>query len=756
MLRLRTNKRSLKGLLGGLAIALLVLACDGQNLFVGPSLTQQEDRAAPTVTIQVPGESAAAPLDDSVLVTVHATDDSGLSSLQFEGISFRGDVNLGTNELVPRFETKLVQLLDPTEDTIISRWLIPIADTLREETNIIVTAFDTLGNVSADTVPLILGGPEVNLEDLVDQVPAGANMPITVRVSDPLGVRLVEVFVTGAIEVTFSEPVSPVDTVAVLEALVFIPPGTTGTITVNARAVNTLNVPGSDGPFEVEIIAGGGGDTTPPGVQLTAVPADRMELRDQVTVEVKARDDVLGVGVTQMGYTALAISPTRGTTLIQTESVTFATPRVGNVTQTFEFPVFNADPLALPDTLTFEVTAFVRDQQGNCSTSVGADSLVTLACGSLSGATVAQAIPGDRSTVVVVAGRTVQLPAGGLIMDAIVDTIRRKLYLSNIEGDRLEVFRLGDETFEPAALVGSEPWGLALQNDEDFLLVANSGGTNISVVALGSRDGSEVPTPLPDQRILTPDVVLFEVEQTVSETGFTTNVIHIPDVDPPGFSDRPQFIAVDATDRILYSTKTTLLGDLGTIRKSFIPPGQTDREVILFHEHSLMLDADDVWGLANVDFAADRGGDQVRLLDHVPGDRGMAIDNTDVWFDPILATFPVYSAVVASGSDGDLREGKWNIEALGFHDTTFVTASGNGAWVVFGEGATDPVGRIIMYDAFLDDISTVISVEDLMINSSETVRGIGLNQDGTLGVVRGSFAYFFTTDLRLQGGVAVA
>ncbi len=167
MLRLRTNKKSTKGLLGGLTAGLLMLACDGQNLFVGPPLLdQQSDRGAPTVIITTPGDSAASPLGDSVLIIAHATDDAGLASLQFEGLSFRGDASLGTDEVVPRFATKVVQLLEPTEDTIISRWLIPTTDTIKEQTNLIVTAVDALGNFASDTIPLTLGGPEVDLGKL--------------------------------------------------------------------------------------------------------------------------------------------------------------------------------------------------------------------------------------------------------------------------------------------------------------------------------------------------------------------------------------------------------------------------------------------------------------------------------------------------------------------------------------------------------------------------------------------------------------
>ena len=753
MLRLRTNKKSTKGLLGGLTAGLLMLACDGQNLFVGPPLLdQQSDRGAPTVIITTPGDSAASPLGDSVLIIAHATYDAGLASLQFEGLSFRGDASLGTDEVVPRFATKVVQLLEPTEDTIISRWLIPTTDTIKEQTNLIVTAVDALGNFASDTIPLTLGGPEVDLEDLVGLVPAGANLPLNVRAVDPLGVRLIELFVTGAVVATISHPIVPVDTVAVLDTLVFIPPGVTGTITVWARAFNTLSVPGSDGPFDVEIIIGGTGDTIPPSAQLTVTADDRLELQDFLTVRVKARDDVLGDGVTEIGYTALAISPTRGDTVIRTESVTFVTPRVGNTTQNFQVPVFNADSLALPDTLIFELTGFASDQQSNCSTSVGLDLLVTLGCGTLGGATVSQGNPGDRTSAVIVAGRTVQLPTGGQIMDAVVDTVRRKLYLSNIDRDRIEIFRLGDEIFEAAAAVGSEPWGLTLNRAGDTLMVANSGGTNISMVRLGATDGSDTPLEDPLTRLLTPDVVLFDVETILDDAGVIRyNVFYIPDEEPPGFSDRPQFVAVDSTGRILYSTKTTLLGDFGTIRKAAVPIGGGNVEVKMFVEHAAMTENPDFTGITHADLVYRSAGgsttaDQVGIIDHTPGDffgpQLVAVDSTA----SLAAT-----AMVGLGGDPIARGGRWSVPNLGFHDTTYVSASGDGGWVVFGEGSRDPVGRVIMYEAATDQISAAIEVDDLMINASETVRGIGLNYDGTLGIARGADAYFFDTQLRLQG-----
>ena len=58
---------------------------------------------------------------------------------------------------------------------------------------------------------------------------------------------------------------------------------------------------------------------------------------------------------------------------------------------------------------------------------------------------------GLRLTRIIVAGRTVLLPTGGKIMDAVMDTIRGKLYLPNIDSDRIEIFELAT-TFQTAAV----------------------------------------------------------------------------------------------------------------------------------------------------------------------------------------------------------------------------------------------------------------------------------------------------------------
>ena len=76
-----------------------------------------------------------------------------------------------------------------------------------------------------------------------------------------------------------------------------------------------------------------------------------------------------------------------------------------------------------------------------------------------------------------------------------------RLYLTNITRNRVEVFNLADSSFKAAVIVGSRPWGItAWPRDRagtkgDTLLVANSGGTQISYVDLNaglSGSGAEV------------------------------------------------------------------------------------------------------------------------------------------------------------------------------------------------------------------------------------------------------------------------
>jgi hypothetical protein len=76
-----------------------------------------------------------------------------------------------------------------------------------------------------------------------------------------------------------------------------------------------------------------------------------------------------------------------------------------------------------------------------------------------------------------------------------------------------------------------------------------------------------------------------------------------------------------------------------------------------------------------------------------------------------------------------------------------VAASGDREFVAFGEGDTpDRAGRIIMYQSATQTITNSLQVSDLPGNAEQKVFGLGLNNDGSLGVARGTNAYFFGPD----------
>ena len=764
-----TRKTPLKALAGGLLAGILFAACSGDNLFVDFAAT---GAVVPDLRVEIldppPGLITAKPLGDSLLVMVDLSDPDGITSVVFEGLALRGDAALGTDVEVTRFETKTVEFPEPVTDTILTRYLQPLADPTLEVVAVIVTAFNADGDFIADTVQIFLGGPSVQILNFVggEVIQSGRILGLRVRAKDPIGVKTVSITVSGVVDTVITATISPALDSLVLDTIIAIPAGLNGSLTISARAFNTVDVVGVGAPITLTVTSVvGGGDVTPPGVTFSTISVERAELQDLVRVEVTAQDDVQGAGVARIGYTVLGISPRRGDTLVVSNEVVFATPRTGAVTETFDFQVFNFDLLGLPDTMVYEVFAYAVDASvtSNCSASVGEPNLVAYQCGTLNGFTVAEARTGERLTLVIVAGRTVLLPSGGKILDGVIDPVRRNLYMSNFELNRVEVFRLETQTFLPAVAVGSQPWGLALNHCYggasvgcgDTLLVANSGGTNITSVFLEGLAGTTSGAEIPSSRILTSDNVVFNVRLEQTDVGPIWNVEALN-----VYSDRPQFMAMDQNRQIHFSTWPTATGsDKGTIRRAFVPAPTVavPNPTIEVQFHGLQLPGpgeENAWGILHIDHA-DLGSNPIfTMYDHVSGDRTLAI--TEVVNSELLPTFH-YPNFVATGSDIAIFSKPFVVEDLGLTDTTFVAASGDGRAVAFGEGNAVLDGRRIMvYQAAGDFITAGLQTEDLGINKDDFISGLSLNFDASLGVARGNTAYFFTMDLRLQGSVALA
>ncbi|RMH16321.1 MAG: hypothetical protein D6701_09075, partial [Gemmatimonadetes bacterium] len=236
-----------------------LVACDGTNLFTGPPpTTGRDDTEGPAVQILSPsGDSVSAkPIGDSVLVTVRVQDKVGVDSVAFTGVAFRGDPDLGTDTVVTRFEEKRVRFVASTEDTTVSRFLIPTADSIKETAQIIATAWDSAGNPSADTVPLILGGPDVQILNLVggEFIQAGRELSVRVQAQDPQGITSVTLIATGAVTATVVKPINPPADSVTVDTTLTIPNGSVGELQLLARAANSLDVRGQVGPLTLTVV----------------------------------------------------------------------------------------------------------------------------------------------------------------------------------------------------------------------------------------------------------------------------------------------------------------------------------------------------------------------------------------------------------------------------------------------------------------------------------------------------------------------
>jgi hypothetical protein len=344
--------------------------------------------------------------------------------------------------------------------------------------------------------------------------------------------------------------------------------------------------------------------------------------------------------------------------------------------------------------------------------------------------------------MLVVRGLTVAPPnPGDVLADLLADSNR--VYLSNFTRNRVDVLPIGALSFAAPVRVGSQPWGLALGRNRDSLYVANSGGTNFSVIPLGGGVLAEAQ----DRRIFTQNEKLFSVTFNPANEEVSTVVAF-------DYSDRPQFVAQTSNGLLVYSTKPTEAAADGTVR--IFDPRKTRSEVFTGYvdRHTagkaLAVNADSAFLLTGVK--------QVLVCPRRrAGDAG----------DPAcIAGFPSFvsdSLTRMRSRPPNASGGKWDtrldlgadVAEVGLSDTTFVAVSGDRDYVAVGEGAVTNA-RIPLFNAPAggDSLVLVGDVRDLISNTAERVIGLGLNFDGSLGVARGNQAYYFNDQLRLQGVVA--
>jgi hypothetical protein len=361
----------------------------------------------------------------------------------------------------------------------------------------------------------------------------------------------------------------------------------------------------------------------------------------------------------------------------------------------------------------------------------------------------AAASPIKRDTITVVNGITKKLPVGGRVADAIYNRNLNEIYMTNVERDRLEIFRVTDTSFQAGINVGSRPWGIALWprdtlgNSADTVVVANSGGTNLSVVnVLGRREVRRHNLPN----------FLIQTVQTEIDPATSTIKLKVVEYD---FSDRPEYLGLTCRPA---GGVTCLVDDVYAVYSTTPTLGQSGnfplRGTVRWEKLNGAISSHFFWEHAEVAPSPDSDTLQV-IVDRGPGTAR----------DTILSA--------ACGVTVTTEE-------LAFLDTTFVRNSGNATHALIGEGGvgepprvyaraigyqgnatisssacSQTIGQVLFTGRIERDqgISPAIRVRDFISNTAIGVKSIAINFNGLTNLIRADSVYFLNEGLRLMGTV---
>ena len=737
---------------------LIVMSCDnppagprfGNGISGGPSGTapvtppnpSAPDTSVPFARIDTPATTGLLfNVGDSILVVTRLIDDRALASLTLQGIRYQGSANLGT--LVETF--RYGPLTAPAggafrallTDTTIRRYLkpnIPL-DTAIDSLVIMAIVRDAAGNVDTSLRRVnIVTGPKVTIEAPLngDTVTQNVAMSVRVHVTHPDGVRADTIHIRGEatwpaaarLDTTFVKTFTGVVRDVVIDTTILVPAAAPlgGKITVSTTAIDVNRNPGSTSPAIAIVRASG--QVAP---RVTQIVAARLEITDSITILAN------GDGITAVGYT---IRDSVGTVL-KTASFPLTAPFTSNARKTV--------PLApLSPTLQGKrvlISTFATD---NSTPPLTGYSVRASSSGIQTDPSLAYA-----DSALIVFGTTFALPRPGTVGDIAVDESRGNVFVSNLSFNRLEVWQVATASFFPSGIaVGSEPWGLARTVSPDSLLVANSGGTNVSKVFIGSTNPAAMSEDLAN-RVRTRTAPLFEVIETIdAQSGKVTVSVS----DPLLFSNRPQYIGQIIDRTVFFSTRPTAQASKGIVH--YFNPAQAfpDLHTIVNYrqkqglQNYLVMDVDSIF----VRPALTSSGlpDTLEVWDHTPGTLNASQVCRTV--QGVGAAMQCLQGLVGSDMQAIPRV---DMSSIGLTDTTFIAVSSDKNWIAFGSGNTGGAGNIFM--ASPGFFSPIFSQTDLTNNASESIFGLALDSTGVTVGAHGADSYFASVDvpfhLRLQG-----
>lgn len=708
-----------------LALALAAAACQEQRV----SLGEQADVVPPNVTI---------------LKTSGDTMDVA------NGLRFNVGVtdNLGIKDVSIQLSNGFTARIDTTFRTAVTNATLTVGITFPANTSaggivgIRVTATDGNNNSGVATDSIMLTNINALIVTLIRPTggattSAGKDVVVQVSANQNNGVKKIGWLSNLAGALGDSIPVAPVippsvfpDTANLTDTLT-VPPGTTvASFNVSGFAEDSSGRRVATPPILVTITSVLT-DTTPPLVTFTV--AKRVEVRDSIIV--RALDPS---GITNIGWTAVDFA---GTTVGGA-----AVAHGGSVTDVIERFSLNLNFTTFPQTII--VTAFATDAAG-----LTGQSRVDITPLS----------PFKADTITVVNGITRNLPVGGRIADAIYNPNLNEIYLTNVERNRVEIFSVTDTSFKAGISVGSKPWGIGLWPRDtlgangDTVVVANSGGTNLSIVDVSLATRRERRRhALPNMRVQT---IQTELDQTLCPAGTPIQPFCIKvKFEEFDFADRPAYLGTTCrptsgtttcrSDSIyaVYSTTPTAAQGSGFTNRGTLRSEQVGTGALQSHFF---------WEQAEVVPSSDADTLQI-IVDRGPG---------------------VAPDTVLGGNCGRMV----NMDNLAFFDTTFVRNSGNFTHAFIGEGGSlgARFARALNYSAtrgvsvfncaagavagfplsgreeFDRGLTPGARVADFIGNTATSVKAIATNFNGLTNMIRADSIYVLNEALRLMGIIQV-
>src|SRR5438094_235710 len=630
---------------------------------------------------------------------------------------------------------------------------------------IIGRATDGAGNCAEDTITVFLSNVQALTVTLLQPVPpavasSGKNIPVQVEARQLGGIATLGFIIAPRNAVV--DPTTPPSDSVVFTPPARQPPATAYTdtltvqvgftsFTVTGFAVDAAGRRAFSNPVTV-LVQTPGNDVTAPAVSHTV--SSRVEVNDDITVHAT---DPSGISWIGFRVDTAATPPATGLVLVKFDTANVGAGNLTTVDQTFALQLPLVDN-QLPKSVVVRGYACDLATARNCAYSQ-TSTVITGSAPRRAPARAAAAGAG-QDTVTVVAGTTHALPFGGHIADAIYNSNRRELYLTNDALGRVEVYDLATNTFDPNGIItaGPTPWGIALwpvdtlgAYDLNRVVVADAGGTELSILDASTR------------RLLWRQALpnfLIEKYSIQVISNFVRAVITVHDV-----SDRPQHLgtvcratgggATCAADSIyaIYSTTPTQSSS-----SPFNGRGTLRMEKLINTSDPNLMYGHLFWELG--DLGANVAGDTLRI----------ELLRPSVGFRKVVLTA--------------CRAVTIDFPSFGLGDQTFVRITGNFTHAFVGEGGnvSTAFARVMSYsakkllstpassctllptsltDAGSDDqdfgMSPGVHVSDFISNTGVHVVSIATNFNGLTNLVRAGTdsTYYLDEGLRLWGTSSV-